>query len=175
MQSSTDKPKWIGYSNKVAYPVYKIMKNDPDIGLTEIEGWIFMVWCKFENIIKIKPMTTQRLNSTLKDIIEAQIIEQAINAKHEIQLNKEVETDSEAGTYSHEEIIDCENYNLFLGISYEVIGKVEPATYEQPSEDNRKLGIVNVDEIRLCPQDSDIQIELSKELENQLVESLKFV
>lgn len=119
-------------------------------------------------------MTTQRLNSTLKDIIEAQIIEQAINAKHEIHLNKEVETDSEAGTYSHEEIIDGENYNLFLGISYEVIGKVEFSSFTG-WEDNRELGIVNVDEIRLCPQDSDIQIELSKELENQLVESLKFV
>lgn len=110
----------------------------------------------------------------IKRLIEINLIEQAIKDANEIYLNKEVETDSEAGTHSHEEIIDKESYSLYLRVSYEVIGKVVSATYEHPSEDNRELGVVTVDEIKLFPQDSDIEIELG-EYENQLIKSITFV
>jgi hypothetical protein len=49
MQNTTDKAKWIGYSNGVAYPVYKV--KDDVIGLCQIEGHLFMQWCTFEKII----------------------------------------------------------------------------------------------------------------------------
>ena len=44
----------------------------------------------------------------IKRLIEIKLIEQAIKDAHEIYLNKEVETDSEAGTHSQEVIIDEE-------------------------------------------------------------------
>ena len=110
----------------------------------------------------------------IKRLIEIKLIEQAIKDAHEIYLNKEVETDSEAGTHSQEVIIDEESYSLYLSVSYGVIGKVVPADYEHPSEDNRELGIVTVDEIELFPQDSDIEIELG-EYETQLIKSLTFL
>lgn len=53
MQNTTDNARWIGYSNGVAYPVYKIMEDDQNVGLTEIEGWVFMCWCTFEKIIPV--------------------------------------------------------------------------------------------------------------------------
>lgn len=110
----------------------------------------------------------------IKRLIEIKLIEQAIKDAHEVYLNKEVETDSEAGTHSQEEIIDKESYSLYLSVSYNVIGKVAPATYENPLEDIREVSNVTVDEIILTPQDSDIKIDLG-EYENQLIKSIKFV
>lgn len=110
-------------------------------------------------------MTTQILNISLKDIIEAQIIEQAIKAKHEIKLD----------TYNpdgkHEIIFDRENYSLFIEYAF----GVEVEEIENTRAAEHHVTGFEVLEIRLTPADSDVKIELSKEQENQLVESLNFM
>ena len=107
-------------------------------------------------------MTTQITNSTLKDIIEAQIIEQAINAKHEIKLD----------TYNpdgkHETIIDRENYSLFIEYAF----GVEVEEIENSCAAHHLVTAFEALEIRLTPADSDVKIELSKEQEKKIVESL---
>lgn len=50
MENTERKPKWIGFLNGEAYPVYKRHNENETIGLTEIEGWSVMVWCTFERI-----------------------------------------------------------------------------------------------------------------------------
>ena len=110
-------------------------------------------------------MTTQITNSTFRDIIEAQIIEQAIKAKHEIKLD----------TYNHdgkhEIIFDCENYSLFIEYCF----SVEVEEIENSCAAEHHVTGFEVLEIRLTPADSDVKIELNKEQENQLVESLNFM
>ena len=118
---------------------------------------------QLKNKIKNKPiMTTQITNSTFKDIIEAQIIEQAIKAKHDIKLD----------TYNpdgkHEIIFDCENYSLFIEYAFGV--EVEDIENSRAAEHH--ITAFEALEIRLTPADSDIKIELNKEQEKQLVESL---
>jgi hypothetical protein len=57
--NTTDNPQWIGYSNGKTYPVYKIMDDSPNVGLTDIEGWVFKCWCTFEKIEKVNTETSK--------------------------------------------------------------------------------------------------------------------
>jgi hypothetical protein len=50
MQNTTDKPKWIGYSKEVAYPLLRLGKSE-NTGWCIIEGWSTPVCCLFEKII----------------------------------------------------------------------------------------------------------------------------
>lgn len=52
MQDTTDKIQYIGYSNGVAYPLYKVRLSE-NIGLCNVEGSTLAVWCTFDKIIKL--------------------------------------------------------------------------------------------------------------------------
>ena len=54
----------IGFSNKKEYHILEIAPWDNNIGLVEIEGWLFPVWCTFERII----MTTTEMAREIRTI-----------------------------------------------------------------------------------------------------------
>lgn len=47
-----NKPKYIGISNGVKYPVHKIDPKNNKIGLTTLNWCVFDVWCTFDKIVK---------------------------------------------------------------------------------------------------------------------------
>jgi hypothetical protein len=44
--------KYIGYSNGKTYPLYAM--KDGNIGLCDIEGWVWPKWCLFEKIESVE-------------------------------------------------------------------------------------------------------------------------